>query len=87
MKSFNQTTVELITTELEVGHTFASRALETQDATRCTRNRHNARKAYDTALRFLGDTSLTKSQARRIKEGFQQLKRGLKLLGETGLTG
>ena len=82
---FNRTKVELLTTELDVGHTFASIALGTHvEATRL-RNRSNARKAYDVATEYAEEVAVSKGERREIKLSLARLKSELQALGETDL--
>ncbi len=80
---YNSTKLELLTTEINVGHTFASLALTTTNESTRFRNRHNARKAYNIAVRYAGEVALTNLEKRKIRTGLARLKSELKLLGET----
>ena len=50
---FESSMLQFIRTELEMGTTFAHLALNNKTGERFRRNRQNARKAFDTAMRFL----------------------------------
>lgn len=54
---------EFIRTELETAITFASVALDSGTEQKRQRNRKNARKAYDTALRFWRDDAFGQQPA------------------------
>ena len=82
---FNRTKLELLTTELDVGHTFASIALETRDSSTRERNRSNARKAYDIASGYAQDVAVTRAEGREIQLSLRRLKSELQQLGETDL--
>lgn len=81
----NSTKLELLNTELDVGHTFASLALTTMNEATRFRNRSNARKAYNIAIRYAAEVALTYVEERKIKTGLARLKSELKLLGEADL--
>ena len=57
-------------------------ALEAQSRKKLDRNRANARKAYDTALRFFVKTPLTDEEAEEIRGMITRLKLALAELGE-----
>ena len=69
-------------TELRTGLTMARIALEAESRNKVDRNRVNARKAYDTALRFLAKTPLTDEEAEEIRGMITRLKLALAELGE-----
>jgi len=75
---------EFLITELRTGLTFAGIAARSSDPERARRSGHNARKAYDTAQKFLPSTVLTASELRQIDEKMKALKRALASLGELG---
>lgn len=81
----NSTKLELLNTELDVGHTFASLALTTRKESTRIRNRYNARKAYNIAVQYAGEVTLTHGEERKIKAGLARLRSELQLLGETDL--
>jgi len=47
------------------------------------RNKHNARKAYDSVLHFQKRVSLSEEEAASLNAGIQELKTALQALGET----
>lgn len=77
--------MEFLITELQLGQTFAARALGTKSERARLRNRLNARKAYEVARRKTMKVVPDKSEAQKIRTGLEQLKADLKLLGETNL--
>lgn len=74
--------VEFLRTELRTGLTMARIAFEAQSRDKLDRNRVNARKAYDTALRFLAKTPLREEEAEEIRGMITRLKAALMQLGE-----
>jgi len=70
--------------ELHTGLTFAEIALSASgdDPGKLERNRENARKAYDSLLRFQGRTVLSAEEAAELETGKEKLKTALKALGE-----
>jgi hypothetical protein len=73
---------EFLRTEIMTGLTMSKVALEADQQDKVDRNRANARKAYDTALRFLATASLTNDEAQELKTKLAQLKSALRRLGE-----
>ena len=72
--------------ELETSLTFARAALSARaDAEKRERDRVNARKGYDTILRFRGRFEPPASSRDWFDERFGQLKSALQELGETDL--
>lgn len=69
--------------ELQTGITFADLALTAKHDDRRERNTAQARKAYDTALRFMGTLSATPEVAGELKDRLEHLSAQLKKLGET----
>jgi len=82
MPDAGETGVEFLRTELRTGLTMARIALEAQSWNRVNRNRVNARKAYDTALRFVAKTPLKDEEAEEIRGMITRLKLALVELGE-----
>ena len=82
MPDADETGVEFLRTELRTGLTMAKIARETQSPNKADRNRANARKAYDTALRFFAKTSLTDEEAEELRGMITRLKSALTALGE-----
>jgi len=83
-KNSSATGVEFLFTELQSGLTFAHLAISAPQNHRekVERNRKNARKAYDSLLRFQGGISLTKEEAERFETGKNELRQALRALGE-----
>lgn len=75
-------TVEFLKTELETGNTFAKLALSAKYADKMERNKANARKAYDTALKFFGSASVEADSAVELKKLLKDLRARLGELGE-----
>ncbi len=74
---------DFLITELKTGMMFAGIARRSsRDPRKVDRNRRNARKAYDTVLKFMGTVQLTGSEDVLIRERLQQLKKVLVDLGE-----
>lgn len=69
-------------TELHAGLSFSKIALESKDQSRIDRNRTNARKAYDTLLRFVPDAILSTEETKEINSQMAALKAALRQLGE-----
>lgn len=74
---------EFLKCELQTGITFADLALTAKHDDRRERNRANARKAYDTALRFMGTLSPAPESTAELKHLIERLRAQLKRLGET----
>ncbi len=72
--------VEFIITEIELGLTFASRALETKIESTRRRNYFNAQKAYTVAVRGVKDVAPEGGQRRKIEAGLRRLMAELKQL-------
>lgn len=73
---------EFLLTELKTGLTFAKIALHSTSPDKVSRNTANARKAYDTALRFLSSAESTEDDSRNIDKLVAKLKSQLQELGE-----
>ena len=82
MPDANGTGVEFLRTELRTGLTMAKIARKAQSPNKADRNRVNARKAYDTALRFFAKTALTEEEAEELRGMITRLKLALSELGE-----
>jgi glycerol dehydrogenase-like iron-containing ADH family enzyme len=74
---------EFLMTDLDVGITFAEIALDSNDQDKIKRNTENARKAYETVLHFLPQTTPTQAERAKINEKAASLKSLLQRLGET----
>jgi hypothetical protein len=69
--------------EAETGLTFAGIALAAAgDDVKVQRNTANARKAYDTVLRFRGRLSMAPEEIARLSSRVEQLRWRLQVLGE-----
>ena len=79
----NATSVEFLNIEADTGLMFAGIAAESDDGAKAARNRENARKAYDTILRFIGRISLTAAESEALDTKMAKLKQGLQTLGES----
>jgi len=79
----NATSVEFLNIEVDTGLMFAGIASESDDDAKTLRNRENARKAYDTILRFIGRVSLTAAESEALDMKMAKLKQGLQTLGES----
>lgn len=75
-------TVEFLKTELETGNTFAKLALSAKYADNVERNKANARKAYDTALKFFGSASVDADSAVELNRLLEDLRAKLGKLDE-----
>ena len=65
--------------ELNTGLTFARVAATAKYPDKFERNRINARKAYDTALKYM---DMDKAQSAELQQKHDELKRALQQLGE-----
>ena len=77
----NAVSVEFLKTELETGITFAHLALSARHEDRLERTKANARKAYDTALKFKDKLKLEK--AAELDSLVKDLRNKLQDLGES----
>jgi len=66
--------------ELNTGLMFARVAATAKYPDKYERNRVNARKAYDTALKYM---DMDKAESAEFKEKLDELKRALRQLGES----
>jgi hypothetical protein len=73
---------EFLRTELFAGITRANIARNTPDESKKERNRREARKAYDTVLRFLPQMYLSEKEKEQIDSKLAALKSALRSLGE-----
>jgi hypothetical protein len=78
-----EVSAEFVKTELQTGITFADLALSAKHKDRRERNTANARKAYDTALRFMDTVSPTPEIDADLNDRLQHLRAQLEKLGET----
>lgn len=78
-----EVTADFLKNELQTGITFADLALSARHNDRRERNKPNARKAYDTALRFMSTDSPTPNITAELKDRLEHLRDQLKQLGES----
>ena len=74
---------DFVKADLDVALTFAQIARQTDQQEKATRNRQNARKAYDVVLRYLGTANLNRSDQYNISRKLALLKSALFMLGES----
>jgi hypothetical protein len=74
--------VDFLRTELRTGFTLTKLALRTSQPDKSSRSRANARRAYDTVVRFTPKVSLSADETKEIKTKLERLRSELKLLGE-----
>lgn len=80
---FERNKGDFILTEIETGCTFAKLARDARDPDKLKRNLKNARKAYDTASRFLSKNHVEDEQLKaKLTAGLANLKHDLLRLGE-----
>jgi Spy/CpxP family protein refolding chaperone len=77
----NPLSVEFLKTELETGITFAQLALSARREDKIERTKANARKAYDTAVKFM--ERLTPEKSAELDSLLQNLRTRLQDLGES----
>ena len=78
-----ETARAVLLTEVRTGLTFARLALDSTDGEKRTRNRLNARKAYDTYVQLRNQVALTVVESRALESKLAELKACLALLGES----
>ena len=78
--SANYDVVLFLRTELELGLTFALIAAHASNREKFQRNRSNARRAYDTARRFLRRVALSDDEHAEFHEMLDELERRLRVL-------
>ena len=74
--------IDFLRLEIDTGLTLAKIALDAHRHDRRDRNRLNARKAYDTVLRFIPRVNLTPEETSEMKIRVEHLKAELLRLGE-----
>ena len=78
-----KTGITFLRSEIDTGHTLANIALASgEDSEKRQRNGENARKAYDSAMRFADRVSLSSDETREMNENLNALKSKLIRLGE-----
>jgi hypothetical protein len=78
----DQSGIQFLQAELETGMTFAQVAESASQEEKKRRNIANARKAYDSVLRFLPDSKLSDDEFSEIKIKLEELRFALESLGE-----
>ena len=74
--------MSFLSTEVKTGLTFSRIALRSPDQDTVTRNRANARKAYNTTLRFMMKFGLTEEDCASLQSPLAKLRSNLLELGE-----
>lgn len=82
MKNVENREIEFIRAEVLTGLTFAKIALGSRHQDKIDRNRVNARKAYDTLLRFMPRDNVTTEEWDEVRAKIAELKTQLQRLGE-----
>jgi len=72
--------LSFLDTELKTGMTFARLALKASNAGKVSRNRENARKAYDTIKAYLGDLPAETPELEEIREKLKTLRQMIESL-------
>jgi hypothetical protein len=73
-------TTDFIKTELRVGITFCTLALQSKNAEKTARNAAHAQKAHDIALHHFRKTLIRQDSAKEIRDLLTQLEASLALL-------
>lgn len=82
LRDSNAASVAFLNTEAETGLLFAEIAEQSTNIERKARNRANARLAYNTVLRFIGQVSFTEAESESLNLKMAKLKIRLQTLGE-----
>ncbi len=83
-KSANGARLKALMADLAAGLGFAKLASErAADSAKRERNRRNARKAYDTVVKFAKNVTLASTEERALNDGLAKLKSALEQLGDT----
>lgn len=82
MKNIEDGELEFLRAEALTGMTFAKIALGSRHQEKIDRNRANARKAYDTLLRFMPQDNATAGPWDDVRARIAELKSHLQQLGE-----
>lgn len=82
MKNIESGELEFLRAEAQTGLTFARIALGARHRDKIDRNRVNARKAYDTLLRFMPKDNATSGAWDDVRAKIAELKSHLQQLGE-----
>ena len=78
----NKTSAAFLKTDVETALTFSGIALQTSDENKKQRNTKNARRGYDSILRFVGRIPIGAEDAEFLSSKLQRLKTELQKLGE-----
>ncbi len=81
--AFEANTISFLNTEVDLAKTFIKMAKEARNRERRKKLRKDARKAYDTVLRFLGKITPSENERAEINAQLAHLKSKLQSLGET----
>lgn len=84
MDQFKQVAFDFVLTEISVGLTFVSLALSTdsRESDKIHREVTNARKAYESALKFQKRIALTDEERERIEQPMKVLRAALEKLDQ-----
>ena len=82
IKDLTHTSAEFLITDLDLALTFMDIADTSNSAETGTRNRQNARHAYDTVREFLSKLALTASDRQAVESKLAVLKARLKAVGD-----
>lgn len=74
--------IDFLRSELDTGLTLSRIAMQADHQNKAARNRLNAKKAYDTVIRFMPRVSLSREESREIKSKLNDLRSCLQRLGE-----
>ena len=79
---FKQAALDFVLIEIQLGLTFASLVprAEPRNSDKSRRNARNARKAYESALRFRKGISFTQEEKDHIEDGMKKLRAALQML-------
>lgn len=79
----NKACVDFLKTDVAAGLTFAETARTARTSSKRERNRHSARRAYDTVTKLIGRVTLTEFDAKILGRDLARLKSELRGLGES----
>jgi hypothetical protein len=79
----NKTSAAFLKTDVETALTFSAIALKTNEPNKKQRNQKNARKGYDSIVRFMGRMPISTEDGEFLSSKLQRLKTELQMLGET----
>lgn len=75
--------VDFLKIDLALGLTFAGAAQKSRNSPRKLRNQENARKVFDTIMRFRHHAHPDRQDAEEISENLERLRSALRKLGES----